>query len=881
MGKIFKAWKNWIHLDVVLVFLTVGLYIISGNALTFNFGNRLPLRVADILSFIALAILVFKYRKVFKLSKVSKRLLVFLGIGVVTLLFGWMRFSWSVSQFLYCLLYPVRIAYYIIFLNFAIVCLRERKINFEIVLKFVVWCFIIVCLIGVWQLLAYPRAYDFYKLFYNIGVYFPNPDPHNGRLLSTYFDPNYLGAILLIPLAISTMDFLKNGKWISFFQAVLFFATIIWTVSRSALLGAGIVIAFLFVKYFIVRKNEKRKVNWRVVFATGLLVVYGGLILSGVVYVRVIGRISSTFSSVSESKKDDAQRVGEISDDGKIVSIENENGEMIEVSSEDDSALRVIENSDGSVKIANENGEVIFEKTVKKIDGSTTARFDSWGDGFRLFGENWLLGVGYNAVGLIRDAHSSTAYGFDSSLILILVTTGLIGTVYFAWIFMRYCFKLLSRKDGMSFAIFAILIAVFVVCNFNNLLFYIPFIVPMVLVMGIYEEMVRLDASGVVVDSRMMKHSGITEYIKNMFACGVYDFAIGKKSELSGLIDNVIEFNAGIYGVREQISYPYRRVYALNPKYLHCPHYNIPLFYDGELIVTIHDLTHLKYPEFLPNRFALFYAKFMMWMAVHKSTKILTVSENTKRDILERYGRNVVVNGRLRRRWIFGISAEKIVVIYNAVSDRFVEKERSEMEYLYEKFGISRNKKILLFVGNLKEHKNLKRLLEAVACLKNGTDSLGVETGSGEKVRKKRDDLQLVLVGRSFRESGELKKLEKKLGISDIVVQTGEVSDEELVDLYNLADLFVFPSLYEGFGMPVIEAMKCGTAVACSKSSSLPEVGGKFVTYFGPLNVDEMAAAISEGLSRKISASDKKEIAEWTEKFTVEKIRPEVERIFK
>ena len=134
-----------------------------------------------------------------------------------------------------------------------------------------------------------------------------------------------------------------------------------------------------------------------------------------------------------------------------------------------------------------------------------------------------------------------------------------------------------------------------------------------------------------------------------------------------------------------------------------------------------------------------------------------------------------------------------------------------------------------MYVGNLKPHKNLKRLLEAFKDI----DEI--------------EDTVLILVGKAF-ENHNVNAYEKQYGIEDKVIHTGIVSQTELVDFYNLADLFVFPSLYEGFGIPPLEAMACGTLVTCSNTSSLPEVVGDSACIFDPLNIDEIKKTINKCL---------------------------------
>ena len=234
----------------------------------------------------------------------------------------------------------------------------------------------------------------------------------------------------------------------------------------------------------------------------------------------------------------------------------------------------------------------------------------------------------------------------------------------------------------------------------------------------------------------------------------------------------------------------------------------------------------------------------MIKLALKKATKVITVSENTKKDILK----------------MFKVNPEKIEVIYNGVGKEFVKKDKEDVKYLYNKYNIDENKKILMYVGNLKPHKNLERLIEAyskIDCLK---------------------DTNLLLVGKAFANYNILEEKEKSLNIDKEVIHTGIVTQEELVDLYNLTDLFIFPSLYEGFGIPVLEALACGTQVICSNTSSIPEVGGDVVDYFDPYNVDEIKNLIEQKLKNK---NNNDTYDEWLKKFNWEEISKKTKEIFK
>ena len=132
-------------------------------------------------------------------------------------------------------------------------------------------------------------------------------------------------------------------------------------------------------------------------------------------------------------------------------------------------------------------------------------------------------------------------------------------------------------------------------------------------------------------------------------------------------------------------------------------------------------------------------------------------------------------------------------------------------------------------------------------------------------------------MGKAFEKYNVLEEKEKALNVSDKVIHTGIVTQEELVDLYNLSDLFVFPSLYEGFGLPVLEALACGTEVICSNSSSLPEVGGDVVEYFDPYNIESIKNKIQNNINKE---NDKKSILKWLENFKWEKTVRSTKKLF-
>lgn len=324
----------------------------------------------------------------------------------------------------------------------------------------------------------------------------------------------------------------------------------------------------------------------------------------------------------------------------------------------------------------------------------------------------------------------------------------------------------------------------------------------------------------IAIDARMIESSGIGTYVRACLKSGLYSVALGNADTIHKYFPNitVIHFEEKIYSIKEQLKFPKKALKREHVELLHIPHYNIPIFYHGKIVATMHDLTHLYFPQFLPNRKALFYAKFMLKRAAKKSLQVLTVSQFVKEEIKTR----------------FKVADSKIDVVYSVCTGDFKVKEKNETAYLYNRFSIPQNKKIILYVGNFKPHKNISALVSAY------------------QQTKVVDNAVLVLAGKEFDCPNELWK--------DLphgkVIRAGEVSHQELIDLYNIADIFVLPSLSEGFGVPPLEAMACGTPVACSDVTSLPEIVGDAAITFNPYKTEEIVAAIDNILTDNTLANN-------------------------
>jgi len=229
-------------------------------------------------------------------------------------------------------------------------------------------------------------------------------------------------------------------------------------------------------------------------------------------------------------------------------------------------------------------------------------------------------------------------------------------------------------------------------------------------------------------------------------------------------------------------------------------------------VVTIHDITPLEHPEWLNPRFAKWY-QFLIPRLVHKARQIIAVSNFTKSRICE----------------VTSAQPDKVVVIYNGVDERFRPKSSEEIARTKDAFGIS-NFRYILTVATIEPRKNLQRLLEA-------WDVWHVNLPQ---------DIWLVIAGAKgkdlvFRDA-VFNRLPPK------VCMIGHVSDEHLPALYSGALAFIYVSLYEGFGLPPLEAMACGTPVLTSNVTSLPEVVGDAAFTVNPYDID----AIAEGIKRLV-----------------------------
>ena len=331
----------------------------------------------------------------------------------------------------------------------------------------------------------------------------------------------------------------------------------------------------------------------------------------------------------------------------------------------------------------------------------------------------------------------------------------------------------------------------------------------------------------IAIDARKWRDFGIGTYVRNLvrhLARLDHDTTYfvfcdrADEATLRDLAENfvpVIDDSPG-YSLSEHISIPLK-LRRLGANLFHTPHYVLPLFCPTPSVVTIHDCIHLLFPQYLPTRMAYAYARFMLGSAIRRSAVVLTVSEASRRDILRFYPKT---------------DPDRIQVVPNAIDPYLLEDPgEDEMRRVLERYQI--RGRFVLYAGNIKPHKNLERLIAAFGLVKQ---------------RPGHEDLKLIIIGDEVTRYTSLRRGVEEAGVRQDVRFFGFVPDRTLASLYRMASVFAFPSLYEGFGLPPLEAMSCGTPVVTSRISSLPEVVGDAAVLVDPYSVRDIALGLERGL---------------------------------
>lgn len=258
------------------------------------------------------------------------------------------------------------------------------------------------------------------------------------------------------------------------------------------------------------------------------------------------------------------------------------------------------------------------------------------------------------------------------------------------------------------------------------------------------------------------------------------------------------------------------------PDVFFSPTHYAPRFSPVPTVTSVMDLAYIHFPEYFAEK-DLYQLKHWTKYSVQKAAHVITISNSSKNDIIKAYN----------------VPESKVSVVYLGIKDMTsLNPHVYSMSELQSKFGISKN--YVLSVGTLQPRKNTARLIEAFS----------------KVVRSKKqvvsgDDLQLIVVGKRGWLYEDILAAPKKYGVEDRVKFLDFVSDDDLAMLYKNALCYVFPSLYEGFGLPILEAMKFDCPVITSNVSSLPEAAGDAALYVDPTDIDDIAAKISSLLDNE------------------------------
>lgn len=320
------------------------------------------------------------------------------------------------------------------------------------------------------------------------------------------------------------------------------------------------------------------------------------------------------------------------------------------------------------------------------------------------------------------------------------------------------------------------------------------------------------------IDARKLGDFGIGEYLWQLIAAlaaedAGYDYVLlhaGGARPPGTQHLRWVEDRSAKYSLREQLALPWHAWHE-GLALLHLPHYVVPVAAPCPLVVTIHDIIHLKFPRHLSPA-ARAYAAVMLRLATRRARRIITVSQHSKRDIVE----------------ALGVAPEKVAVIPNGIAaDTVRVDDPAALAALRARLGWGGP--FLLNVSNVRmRHKNLPLLVEAFGTLLRGAHAgLRLVIAGGAPT----PELQALLARRLGARAGQ-------------VLFPGYLTRAELLACYSAAEVFVWPSLYEGFGLPPVEAMACGTPVVSSDASAMPEVLGDAPLYASPHDAGALADAV-------------------------------------
>jgi glycosyltransferase involved in cell wall biosynthesis len=334
----------------------------------------------------------------------------------------------------------------------------------------------------------------------------------------------------------------------------------------------------------------------------------------------------------------------------------------------------------------------------------------------------------------------------------------------------------------------------------------------------------------IAIDARRIRDFGIGTYIRSLVhALGTIDAfnrytligAPGDVRTLAGLPENFqpFEYSRSDTSALDHVLFPLV-LHRLAPDLVHIPLNRVPLLLMRPYVVTIHDMANILFEQRSGLRMQLRRYRFRRGLA--RARRVIAVSDATRRDVEN----------------MMGIAPQRIVRVYNAPDPGFYDlsgHSHEDHQRILERYQIQHP--FLLYAGNVRRHKNVPRLVEAFAVLRGQLCD-----------HPKYNDLRLVIIGDTISQHPGVRQAVIKSRVEQAVRFLGFVPFDTLRCFYESAAAFVFPSRYEGFGLPPLEAMACGTPVVTSNVSSLPEVVGDAAVLVNPENVFDIARGVREAL---------------------------------
>lgn len=334
------------------------------------------------------------------------------------------------------------------------------------------------------------------------------------------------------------------------------------------------------------------------------------------------------------------------------------------------------------------------------------------------------------------------------------------------------------------------------------------------------------------IDARLYYETGIGRYIRNLIKwLRILDksneyIIFTNTNSLTELTPSmrwrIVPVNIHWHTLTEQIIFP-QIISKYDLDLMHFPYFNVPLLYNGKFIVTIHDLTHLKFPtgRATTHIYPVYQLKLIAYKAVlknalFKAEKVLVPSASVAYDINN----------------FCGLEKDKMIITYEGGLD--IKK----INYKKNNYG-----SYILYVGNVYPHKNIESAILALKKLN----------------WKKPEALNLVIVGKKDFFQQRLRNYIDRIGIKDKIIFCGELDDLELAQLYQNAICLISPSLAEGFGLPIIEAMQLGCLIACSDIPVYREICQELPFYFNPNKIDDIAEKLH--IILRLSNIEKKQIS--------------------